>query len=55
MIKSVLIIVALTWIVGPFLLIWSTNTLFQTQIPFDHRTWAAAFVFSLTISGGYSK
>lgn len=31
-------------IVGPLLLIWSINTLFAREIPYDFTNWCAAFV-----------
>ncbi len=34
---------ALGFVLGPFITIWSINTLFLTSIPFDVSTWGAIF------------
>lgn len=58
MVKSVLYVAFLTAllilvvIIGPFLAIWSLNTLFSLAIPFTLETWAAAAILSSILSGG---
>ena len=58
MVKSVLYVAGLTAllilvvILGPFLAIWSLNTLFSLEIPFTLETWAAAAILSSILSGG---
>lgn len=35
---------AIAFTIGPFLLIWSLNTLFVLNIAFDVKTWVAAWI-----------
>lgn len=46
----VLFIIALI-IFGPFLLIWSMNTLFGLAIPFTFKTWLASLILGATVKG----
>lgn len=47
---TILLLVAITIAVGPFLLIWALNTLFGLGISYDWNTWAAAFVLGGVVS-----
>ena len=41
----------LTLAVGPFLTIWTLNTLFHTAIPITFKTWLAAGLLNIFMAG----
>jgi hypothetical protein len=46
-----LVIIIAVAILGPFLTIWSINTLFNMVIPFTLETWAAVILLGIAIRG----
>jgi hypothetical protein len=49
------ILITILIIVGPYLTIWSLNTLFHTNIDFTLETWAAIIVIQASIRGLFLK
>lgn len=39
------------FLIGPFLLIWSMNTLFALSIPYTLKTWVAALLLAGAVGG----
>jgi len=55
-IVGLVLFIVLIVIFMPILTIWALNTLFPVlAIPFTIKTWAAALVFSLILSGNRGK
>lgn len=46
----VILIAALVILFIPFLAIWSVNTLFNTEIPYNAETWIASLVLGNIVS-----
>ncbi len=47
---GIVVLVIVLILAGPFLLIWSMNTLFPAlSIPYDLQTWFAALIFGAVI------
>ena len=51
-IAGVIVAIILMVTFGPFLMIWSVNTLFNLGIAYTFWTWAAALYLSMVINGG---
>ena len=47
---SVVLLIAFVVVVAPLLLLWALNTLFEMEIPFTLKTWAAAMLLSAPFS-----
>lgn len=46
----IILLALLLIILGPFLMIWSINTLFGLMIPFTLKTWFAALILGGSVS-----
>jgi hypothetical protein len=55
LVSSVLLLVILGVIFGPFLIIWAVNTLFSLTIPFTLKTWFAVLILHGAVSAHYSS
>ena len=51
----ILVAVALFALLGPFLAIWSLNTLFAVGIEYGIKTWFAAFTLIALLSASMAK
>jgi hypothetical protein len=51
---SLVLLIIVLIIFGPFLLIWSLNTLFGLAIPFTFKTWFASLILGAAVKGGAS-
>lgn len=47
---GIFVLVILCVVFGPFLMIWSVNTLFGLTIPFTLKTWFAALILGGSLS-----